>query len=159
MSKTAKVKIYSVGVWNFYHLVTKILPAALKFTPLEFETFQQAKFWLVSKVKIYSVGVWNNLRASSRQACRMLKFTPLEFETAVTVQLCEKSRSLKFTPLEFETLKFGRTDWKFSTLKFTPLEFETYVLCDICRARQSVKIYSVGVWNSDTKSRAALRVC
>ena len=59
----------------------------LKFTPLEFETDDLARFGFRSNE---------------------LKFTPLEFETLFAVKQQSLNLLLKFTPLEFETSGFHR---------------------------------------------------
>ena len=57
------IKIYSVGVWNFYDSKPKTQSTSgLKFTPLEFET---RLCWGCKKWSFW------------------LKFTPLEFETKI----------------------------------------------------------------------------
>ena len=55
------VKIYSVGVWNYFLSFSIASIYLLKFTPLEFET-QIKREYFEQKAK--------------------LKFTPLEFETS-----------------------------------------------------------------------------
>ena len=57
--------------------------AALKFTPLEFETREYHHY---------------------NQTNSKLKFTPLEFETNFAQKIPFPYARLKFTPLEFETL-------------------------------------------------------
>ena len=82
----AKVKIYSVGVWNTGLISASHSNVKLKFTPLEFETRDRRAYKKLAKtlkftplefetmtftkkiksliVKIYSVGVWNVLQPS-----------------------------------------------------------------------------------------------
>ena len=68
----------------------------LKFTPLEFETYENKKTGeLKNGVKIYSVGVWNSN----------------------SLPLCKSAKRLKFTPLEFETLCDAYTTWEAGRVK------------------------------------------
>ena len=84
----------------------------LKFTPLEFETFETIQSRKPKIVKIYSVGVWNFSEPLALARSALLKFTPLEFETKRRSKSADSRRGLKFTPLEFETylikLKYRR---------------------------------------------------
>ena len=81
----AKVKIYSVGVWNIW---------------------QGGALLRARYVKIYSVGVWNQKGEDDDvRLPEALKFTPLEFETCHFHRHLNHRQDLelKFTPLEFET--------------------------------------------------------
>ena len=53
---------------------------------------------------------------------------------------------LKFTPLEFETKMSEIVKTYLDALKFTPLEFETNIDYKQIYGN-TIKIYSVGVWN------------
>ena len=120
------IRIYSVGVWNMHNGKITPIQYVLEFTPLEFETGSWSTNHKQNKIRIYSVGVWNQILYSHH---------------------CKPRTRLEFTPLEFETSKMKI--WKVGLkLEFTPLEFETTF--KTCKTHKIIyiRIYSVGVWNS-----------
>ena len=63
---SAKIRIYSVGVWNWSVATPNNLCQTLEFTPLEFETVVLSDVIHRLPIRIYSVGVWNaNLNAAN----------------------------------------------------------------------------------------------
>ena len=51
------IRIYSVGVCNFFILRCASGRIQLEFTPLEFETANKRRYGACLKIRIYSVGV------------------------------------------------------------------------------------------------------
>ena len=66
---------------TFDHISIIASSIELKFTPLEFETSSSIWTTQTVMVKIYSVGVWNLFSKELALVENQLKFTPLEFET------------------------------------------------------------------------------
>ena len=98
-------------------------------------------------IRIYSVGVWNGAKLRPKWYNFRLEFTPLEFETFGREQRAKQRARLEFTPLEFETSSFWCLAGFLFWLEFTPLEFETSRVRSKALSRQTIRIYSVGVWN------------